>query len=68
MTTTAGLTNLQQELLKIYSTDINEKQLEEIKQILIKYFAKKAMDKADKFWGEKKFKNDKDMENWLNSE
>ena len=42
MITTAGLTNIQQELLKIYSKNIKNEDLENVKIILARYFAKKA--------------------------
>jgi hypothetical protein len=38
------------ELLKIFSRDIPESDLLEIKSLLIQYFAKKAMDLADGVW------------------
>ena len=43
-------TPLQLELLKIFSRDIPESDLLEIKSLLIQYFAKKAMDLADGVW------------------
>jgi hypothetical protein len=61
------LTNLQQELLKIYSYDIKENDLKEIKRILLRYFAKKASDEADKVWEEKGLTNE-DMDRWLNED
>lgn len=59
------LTNLQQELLKIYSTNIDDQELIEVKQMLGNYFAKKAIEKADKVWDEKGLTDD-DMDTWLN--
>lgn len=44
------LTSLQLEFLKIFSYEIDEKDLLEIKKILAKYFAQKAIDLADKVW------------------
>ncbi len=44
------LTPLQLELLKIFSHDIGESDLLEIKKFLVQYFANKAMDLADKIW------------------
>ncbi len=50
------LTPLQMELLKIYSTKISKSELEEVKKILAKHFAEKAIVGADKIWDEKKLK------------
>ena len=59
------LTSLQLELLKLFSRDIAETDLLEIKKILIQYFAKKAMDLADKVWEQNKW-NEKDEIHFLN--
>ena len=55
------------ELLKLYSTDIKEKDLEELKKVLADYFARKAIKEADKLWDQKKMSADT-MEKWLNEE
>ena len=67
MPTATKLSNIQQELLKIYSKDISDKELEEVKIILARYFAKKASSKAGKILKEKNISN-KDLETWLNEE
>ena len=46
------LTNLQLELLKLYSRKVSEQDLQSIKQMLAQYFSNKAMDLADKTWGQ----------------
>jgi len=56
----------QQKLLNIIPPNLNDDDIEEIKEMLIKYFAKKAMDEMDKFWDEKGFQTDEDMEKYLN--
>ncbi len=61
----APLTNLQKEILKIYSTDIEEQDLKDLKTILAEYFAKKSIKEADKIWTEKGLSN-QDMDRWLN--
>ena len=43
-------TALQLELLKMFSQDVNENELREIKTLLVQYFAKRAIDMADKVW------------------
>ena len=58
------LSNLQQELLKIYSSDVAEEDLLHIKRYLAKYFAFKAIGEADKIWDEKGYTNDM-MAKWL---
>jgi hypothetical protein len=42
------LTNMQMELLKIFSEDMPDEQVVEIKLLLSNYFANKAMDEFDK--------------------
>ena len=59
------MSNLQQEILKIYSHNLPEEQLLEIKNLLAQYFAKKAIDEADKIWDEKGYTNEL-MDEWLN--
>jgi len=61
------LSNVQMELLKLYSTDIKEKDLEELKKVLADYFAHKAIKEADRIWDQKKMSEDT-MEKWLNEE
>jgi hypothetical protein len=53
MSAARPLSNIQQELLKLYSSDIAEADLLNIKRYLAKYFASKAIDEADKIWGKK---------------
>ena len=59
------LTPLQLELLKIFSRDIAETDLLEIKKLLVQYFAQKAMDLADNVW-EQKQRTEKDEFQFLN--
>jgi len=59
------LSNLQLELLKIYSKDVSNSELNDIKALLANYFAKKAVNKADKIWNEKNYDNSL-MDKWLN--
>ncbi|NIM14938.1 MAG: hypothetical protein GTO45_23480 [Candidatus Aminicenantes bacterium] len=53
------LSNLQLELLKLYSTNLDQKDLVEIKRILANYFAQRAIKEADKIWEEKGLSNEK---------
>ncbi len=61
------LTNLQLELLKIFSYQTPEHELLEIKRLLANYFAEKAMDRMDEIWEEKQLTNEQ-MDEWLNEE
>ncbi len=58
------LSNLQLEILKIYSFDLKEEQLLEIKDLLAKYFADKASDSMDELW-EKNNWSEQTMKDWL---
>lgn len=58
-----GLTNLQLELLKIFSFNVDDQQLREIKSLLAKYFAEKVTSEMDRLWDEKKWSNDT-MDQW----
>lgn len=61
------LSNVQEELLKLYSADLSSEEIEELKTVLGKYYARKASKFADKIWDEKKY-SDKTVEEWLNEE
>lgn len=52
------LSNMQMELLKIFSHDLPEEQLVEIKALLSNYFATKAMDEFDRLEKEKNWTNE----------
>jgi hypothetical protein len=67
MSAAHSLSNLQQELLKLYSSGISEADLLHIKCYLAKYFAFKAIGEADQIWDEKGYTNDT-MNQWLDSE
>jgi len=59
------LSNIQFELLKLYSTNIKDSELLEIKKYLANYFSKKAISQADAIWNKKGFDNTQ-MDKWLN--
>jgi hypothetical protein len=61
------LSNLQQELLKLYAANVEEADLLHIKKYLANYFADKAIKGADKIWDEKGYTNDT-MNQWLNED
>ncbi|WP_421947224.1 hypothetical protein [Phaeodactylibacter xiamenensis] len=58
------LSNLQIELLQLYSQDVSNEDLIAIKRMLAMYFADKASDEMDKLWTEKGWTNET-MDNWL---
>jgi len=59
------LSNLQLEILELYSTNLTEKDLNELKTILGKFYADRAVQEADRLWDEKNL-SDEIMEQWLN--
>jgi len=65
MVATQKLTNLQLELLKLFSFQVNENQLTEIRDILAKYFADQATAEMDNLWTDKQWTNET-MDNWVN--
>ncbi|WP_373512055.1 hypothetical protein [Persicitalea sp.] len=58
------LTNLQLELLQLYSLNLPEDELIEIKRVIAKHFADKASTEFDKLWIEGKWTNDT-MNDWI---
>ena len=65
MSAAKRLTNLQLELLKLFSYELPDNQIIEIRSLLSNYFANKASDEMDRLWDEKKW-TDKTMDDWTN--
>ncbi len=59
------LTNLQLELLKVFSYQLNQQQLTDIKNLLANYFAEQATKEVDKLWEENNW-DENTMETWAN--
>ena len=59
------LTNLQLELLRVFSYDLPEEQLLEIRQLLARYFAQKIDDEMDVLWEERGW-TEETMRTWAN--
>lgn len=59
------LTNLQLELLKLFSMTVSTIDLLELKKFLVQYFANKSMDMADEAWDKNNW-NKKDEKKFLN--
>ena len=58
------LTNLQIELLKLYSLEVSNEDLTAIQRLIARYFADKASDEMDRLWQENGWTNDT-MNEWL---
>jgi len=58
-------TNSQIELLKLFSTNLNEADLRELKDILAQFYAQKSIQAANQVWHEKKL-TQQDLDSWLN--
>jgi hypothetical protein len=61
------LSNVQMELLKLYSTNLPDKDLLELKSTLAKFYAERSIRLADKIWDERGLTN-QDMNRWLNED
>lgn len=59
------LSNIQLYLLKLFSRNIPESDLLEIRRMLANYFMQKAVDEADRIWEERGYTNEL-MDEWLN--
>lgn len=62
----APLSNIQMELLKLYSTNLPEEDLKELKLVLARFFAERSIRLANTIWEEKGY-TDADMDKFLNS-
>ncbi len=61
---TAPLSDLQLELLKLYSTQVTSEELLEVKRLLGRYFGQRAIQSADRVWDEREL-TDEVMDAWL---
>jgi len=59
------LSNIQMELIKLYSTNLEYDDLMELKKLLVNHFAQKAINEADNIWNQKEM-SAHTMEDWLN--
>ena len=53
------LSNVQAELLKLFSAEIPESHLLELKKVMAKFLLDKARDRADAVWDEKGYTDEK---------
>ena len=58
------ITNLQRELMKVFSYDVSEEELKDIRDLLSDYFAERATREMDKLWDERGWTNET-MDAWL---
>jgi hypothetical protein len=59
------LSNVQVELLKLFSSSVSDQQLMEIKLLLSDYFTRQATLAMDKVWDEKQL-SEEEMKKWSN--
>jgi hypothetical protein len=59
------LSNVQIELMKLFSTNMSDKDVIELKDLLADFYARKATAEADVIWDKKGLSN-QDMDKWLN--
>jgi hypothetical protein len=53
------LSNVQAELLKLFSTEIPESHLLQLKKVIAEFLLNKARDKADAIWSEKGYSDER---------
>ncbi|OOQ58715.1 hypothetical protein [Mucilaginibacter pedocola] len=61
------LSNIQIELMKLYGTNLSDSDLYDLKNLLARFFAERAIVTADAIW-DKKGLTDDDMDKLLNAE
>jgi hypothetical protein len=61
------LSNLQLELLKVFSRNISDEELLEVRRMLAKYFMQKAVKSADNVWSERGYSEEL-MKKWMQDE
>jgi len=60
------LSNIQLELLQLFSRDLEEKDIVEIKQLIVNYLSNKLNQQTNKVWDKKNLTNE-DMDRLLNT-
>jgi hypothetical protein len=53
------LSNTQLEILKVFSHELNEEDLQELKKLLADFFAQKAIQEANRVWDEEQWNESK---------
>lgn len=62
-----GLSNTQLELLKIFSYDLPEEELKDLKKVLTNFFAQRIRKRTSQIWVERNYTSET-MKEWLNEE
>ncbi len=62
-----SLSNTQLELLKIFSYDLPEEELKDLKKVLINFFAQRIRKRTSQIWEERQYTSET-MNKWLNEE
>ena len=60
------LSNVQLEILKVFSHNLTEEELKEFRDTIAGYFANRAIKSANKIWEEKRW-TDEDVDRMLNT-
>ncbi len=63
---THKFSNVQLELLRLYSNNVSDETLLEIRDVLSRFFAEKASNEMDKLWNERGWSNET-MQEWLST-
>ncbi|MFT6148394.1 MAG: hypothetical protein ACJAUH_001075 [Saprospiraceae bacterium] len=63
---TQPFSNVQMELLKVFSYNLENSELLELKEVIANYFAQRAIKAANKVWDEKGWTDD-DVDRMLNT-
>lgn len=61
------LTNVQLELLKLYTYDLKEEEMQELKKMLAAFFAQRVRQRTGKIWQERGYTQET-MQQWLDDE
>jgi len=61
------LSNLQLELIKMFSHQLSDEDLLEVRRMLARFFADRATSEMDRIWEENQWSNDT-MDKWLKGE
>jgi hypothetical protein len=67
LTLSQPLSNLQLELLKVYSSGVPDEWLSDIKEMLARYLLEKARDEADRIWLAKAY-SETHIDQWLKND
>ncbi|MFN3851913.1 MAG: hypothetical protein ACK4NY_20920 [Spirosomataceae bacterium] len=67
ITASNKLSNVQLELLKTFSYELPDEEIQELKQVLVKFFADRIRKRTGKIWQQKGY-SEQTMQDWLNDE